>query len=380
MEYWSSDKELSLKKELLRGIYNYGFENPSNIQKKTIPAIQQKKDVIAQAPSGTGKTGAFLIGVLQLMEREKECTQCIIVSPTKELATQTNKVCAELSKYMNINQKLVIGGTPIDEDIEYFRYKTPHIVIGSSGRVYDMIRRGLLCTKTVTTIVLDEADEMLSRGFVDQMYNIFNELNQDVQIILFSATFPTELNELTGRIMRDPIKILVENSKLSLDGITQYNLNIELDKYKFSTLCDIFNGISMNQTIIYCNNIKRVNILYEKLLKDGNSVCFIHGEMSDRQRNDTLNEFKVGNKRILISTDLTSRGIDIQQVSIVINYDVPTNKHVYLHRIGRSGRWGRKGLAINFVTKRDEYKIKDIESWYKITIDELPLDFMKVLQ
>lgn len=380
MEYWSSDRELPLKKTLLRGIYNYGFENPSNIQKKTVPIIQQKKDVIAQAPSGTGKTGAFLIGVLQLMDHEKESTQCIIVSPTKELAIQTNKVCTELSQYMNINQKLVIGGTPIDEDIEYFRYKTPQIVIGSSGRIYDMIMRGLLCTKSVTTIVLDEADEMLSRGFVDQMYNIFNELNQDVQIILFSATFPTELNELTGRIMRDPIKIMVENSKLSLDGISQYNLNIELDKYKFSTLCDIFNGISMNQTIIYCNNIKRVNILYDKLLQDGNNVCFIHGEMGDKERNNALNEFKSGNKRILISTDLTSRGIDIQQVSIVINYDIPTNKHVYLHRIGRSGRWGRKGLAINFVTKRDEYKIKDIESWYKITIDELPLDFAKVLQ
>lgn len=379
MESWCSDKDLLLKKDLLRGIYNYGFESPSNIQKKTIPEIQLGKDIIAQAPSGTGKTGAFLIGVLQRLT-SNEATQCIIVSPTKELAIQTTKVCTELSKYMNIKNKLVIGGQSVDVDIAYLKETRPHIVIGSSGRIYDMIRRGFLCTKDVSTIVLDEADEMLSRGFVDQTYDIFSELNENVQIVLFSATFPPELDHLTNRIMRDPVKILVESSKLSLDGITQYNINLELDKYKFSTLCDIFQGISMNQTIIYCNNIKRVMFVYDRLVCEGNSVCFIHGEMSDLERNKTLDDFKVGNKRILISTDLTSRGIDIQQVSVVINYDVPFNKHVYLHRIGRSGRWGRKGLSINFVTRRDENKMREIESWYKITIEELPLNFINVLK
>jgi translation initiation factor 4A len=369
------DEKLKLPTDLIRGIYNYGFEHLSTIQQLTIKPMSTEQDIIAQAQSGTGKTGAFLIGILQKLDISKKQTQCIILSPTRELATQTFNVAKELSMYMKVNIQLLIGGTSVHDDIDDLHLNCPHIVIGCTGRIYDMLKRRHIDNSYVNTLILDEADEMLSQGFKTQVYSIFKKLNQNVQVVLFSATMPPELSKLTDKFMRNPIEILVQSSNLSLDGITQYKVDIDKDEFKLDTLKDIFNNISLCQTIIYCNNINSVTKLYDELTKSSFSVQFLHSNMDNQERTKRLQSFKSGEYRVLISSDITARGIDIHQVSVVINYDFPKNKHTYLHRIGRSGRWGRKGLAINFVTSRNKYDLRHIEEWYKITIPELPLNF-----
>lgn len=376
-EEWD-DKKINLPEKLLRGIYSYGFEKPSLIQQKTLLPMQSSKDIIAQAQSGTGKTGAFLIGTLQKINTDIDKTQVIILSPTRELANQIYCVCNELGKYMGLNTKLIIGGTSVTDDIVSLQVP-PHIIIGCTGRIYDMLKRRHIDSTFIKTLVLDEADEMLSQGFKTQVYSIFRELDQDIQVVLFSATMPPELTRLTDKFMRDPIKVLVETSQLSLEGITQYKIEIGKDEYKLDVLKDIFANISICQTIIYCNNINRVCELYDNLKKANFSVQYIHSNMNNEERKQNFESFVNGQYRVLISSDITSRGIDIHQVSIVINFDFPSNKHNYLHRIGRSGRWGRKGLAINFITPKNHYNLKHIEEWYKIKIDDMPMDFTTAL-
>ncbi len=373
-ETWD-DEHLDLKIDVLRGILSYGFENPSPIQQKSIIPMYNGKDIIAQAQSGTGKTGAFTIGALQRIDENVNTTQCIVLSPTRELATQNYNVFTNLASYMNINIHLMIGGSSIEQERKVLNEKTPTIIVGTPGRIYDMLRREYISPSNVKLLVMDEADEMLSFGFKEQIYNIFQFMPNDVQVGLFSATMPDEVKELTANFMRDPYKILVQSDMLTLEGIDQYYVKIEDDQQKYLTLKDLFETISLTQTIIYCNSVKRVDFLTKAMTQDNFPVVCIHGSMDHQERLDTFNEFKSGKYRVLISSDITARGIDIQQVSVVINFDVPKNKHTYLHRIGRSGRWGRKGLAINFITKKDISYIKEIENWYQTEIRELPEDY-----
>jgi len=369
------DENVNIKNNLLRGIYAIGFETPSPIQKRAIIPMTKKNDIIAQAQSGTGKTGAFSVGTLQLIDETVKKTQAIIMSPTRELSKQIMEVLNNLSKFMNIKLQLLIGGTSTDEDKEKLQNDTPHIIIGCPGRIYDMLRRKHINSDSIKLLVLDEADEMLSSGFKDQIYNIFQYLNNDVQVTLFSATIPNDLYSLTNQFMRDPIKILVKQEQLTLQGIKQYYISLENDEHKFMALKDLFSAISVNQCIIYCNSINRTIDLYNAMVKDEYPVICIHSNMSETERQESYLNFKAGQSRTLICTDLFSRGIDIQQVSVVINFDVPKNIHVYIHRIGRSGRWGRKGVGINFVTKRDQGKLDEIRRFYSTQVDELPLDF-----
>lgn len=366
------DESVSLNKKLLRGIYSYGFEKPSPIQKKAVIPMVSKKDVIAQAQSGTGKTGAFTVGTIQLVDHSKKCVQAIIISPTRELSKQTYDVLKSISGLLKTKVKLLIGGTSTEQDIKDLRDDTPQVIVGCPGRIHDMARRKYFDTKTVELIVLDEADEMLSTGFKEQVYNIFQYLNNDVQICLFSATLPRELNALTERFMRNPVKILVKQEMLTLEGIAQYYIALEDDVQKYATLKDIFKIISVSQCIIYCNSVKRVSDLYEAMKEDQFPVCTIHSNMEREERTKSYEDFKIGKYRVLISSNVTARGIDIQQVSTVINFDIPKCVHTYLHRIGRSGRWGRKGTGINFVTKRDIPRIKQIEQHYGTEIQEMP--------
>jgi translation initiation factor 4A len=235
-----------------------------------------------------------------------------------------------------------------------------------------MIRRGKLNLKRCKIIVVDEADEMLSQGFKEQIYDIFNHLPKDVQVALFSATLPTEINGLTDKFMRNPVKILVKTEQLTLEGIDQYYVALNNDDEKYEALKDIYSAISVSQCIIYCNSIHRVQNLYSAMLSDDFSVCQIHSSIDKSERSKNYNDFVSGNSRVLISTNLTARGIDVQQVSSVINFDVPKSVETYLHRIGRSGRWGRKGMAINFVTPYDVNNIRNIEQYYATEIKELP--------
>jgi len=371
---WDDDI-IDFKRKLMRGIYSYGFDKPSNIQQQSIIPMLSGKDVIAQAQSGTGKTGAFSIAALQMINESVNNTQIIIMSPTRELSTQNYNVCNAIGQSLNITIQLLIGGTSTEKDKELLHNNVPHLVIGCPGRIHALIRSGHLKTSNIKTLILDEADEMLSSGFKEQVYNIFQYLNNDTQVGLFSATMPYELNSLTEKFMRNPIKILVKNEMLTLEGIKQFKLNVNDDHQKYETLKDIFNSISVSQCIIYCNSIKRVQDLTDAMRQDQFPVICIHSSMDVATRKANFNSFKNGERRVLISSDITARGIDIQQVSVVINFDIPKNKHTYIHRIGRSGRWGRVGLAINFITRRDILKLNEIEQFYNTQIDDLPSNF-----
>jgi translation initiation factor 4A len=365
--------EYDIKSELLRGIYAYGFENPSEIQKKAIMPIIKGRDIFAQAQSGSGKTGTFSIGTLQNIDTSVNCIQAIILAPTHELAKQISTVITNLGAFMEgLIVKTIIGGTSIQEDVADIREKCPHIIVGCTGRIYDMIIRKYLKVSNVKMLVLDEADEMLSKGFKDQIYNIFQHLSQNLQMVLFSATMPEDILNMTQKIMKNPVAITMKKEQLNLECIKQYFVALGDDIHKYDTLKDLFSVISVNQCIIYCNNVKRVVDLQNAMTNDGYSVCSIHSSMDKTDREKVFANFRNGTYRVLISSNITARGIDVQQVSTVINFDVPKCVHTYLHRIGRSGRWGRKGLAINFITKRDVFTMKKIEKYYNISIDELP--------
>jgi|TARA_R110002072_G_scaffold51232_4_gene137387 translation initiation factor 4A len=370
-------EDLDAKMDLLRGIYANGFETPSPIQKKAISPMFDKKDVIAQAQSGTGKTGCFAIASLQLIDTTKSAPQVMILSPTRELAMQTQSVINNIGNQIKgMKTQLLIGGTSTEEDIRKLSEDSPQIIIGCPGRVHDMMRRKRLNTRELKLIVLDEADEMLSSGFKEQVYNIFQYMPNEIQVALFSATMPSELSSLTEKFMRNPIKILVKTEQLTLEGIEQFYIALDSDDQKFDALRDLYGAISMSQCIIYCNSVKRVSDLYDAMTAENFPVCQIHSNMEKEDRIASYEAFKSGSQRVLISSNVTARGIDIQQVSTVVNFDVPKCVHTYLHRIGRSGRWGRKGIGINFVTRRDARNIKDVENHYHTQIKELPQSFV----
>ena len=369
-------EDLDLKLSLLRSIYAFGYENPSPIQQKAIIPIIKKKDIIGQAQSGTGKTGAFVISALQLLDESKKETQAVILAPTRELAIQIYNVAKGLSIMMQeVTIQLLIGGNSTENDITNLKENTPHVIIGCPGRTHDMMKRKYINSRTIEIIILDEADEMLSSGFKEQVYNIFQFLPNEVQVALFSATIPYELGNLTDKFMRYPKKILIKNEQLSLEGIEQYYIALEDDGEKYERLKELYGSVSVNQCIIYCNSLRRVNDLYEAMKQDGFPVCCIHSGMDKDERRNNYNEFKIGKFRVLISSNVTARGIDIQQVSTVINFDIPKCVHTYLHRIGRSGRWGRQGVGINFITRRDYRNVKDIEQHYNHKFKELPGNF-----
>lgn len=365
--------ELEIDTNLLRGIYAYGFEKPSPIQKKAIKPIICGKDIIAQAQSGTGKTATFTIGALSHVKTDSDTTQILCLSPTRELSIQTANVMKGLGSMMkNLRVQVLVGGSSIDEDIGNLKGNVPHVIAGCPGRVYDMIRRNHILSKNIKLVILDEADEMLSSGFKEQVYNIFQNFKSDIQVALFSATLPDHINGITSKFMRNPVRIQVKAEQLTLEGISQYFIAVEDDRQKYLTLKDLYSYMSVSQTIIYANSIKRVAALYDAMTEDGFPVCRIHSGMDKAERDKAFADFRTGGYRVLISSNVTSRGIDIQQVSLVINFDIPKCVHNYLHRIGRSGRWGRKGVGINLVTRRDISKMKEIEAHYSTQINEMP--------
>jgi translation initiation factor 4A len=365
MESWD---DMNLSMNVLRGIYSCGFEKPSPIQKQAIRPVMDGLDILAQAQSGTGKTGAFCIGTMERCTPEK-VAQALILSPTRELAMQTQAVFNQLCKQTGLTTKLLIGGQMVD------RCGDDQVLIGCPGRVLDMIGRGHFQTSTVKIVVLDEADEILSQGFQPQLRSILQQIPPTTQIVMFTATVSPELDDVSAKIMRDPLKILVKQEMMTLEGISQFFVSFENDHDKTLALKDLYEGISVSQSIIYCNSVKRVIDLYHTMKKSNFPVCCIHSEMERDDRNNAYDEFKSGKYRVLISSNVTARGLDVQQVSVVVNYDIPKDVHTYLHRIGRSGRWGRKGVAINFVTRYDLDKLRQIEKYYATEIKELPAKF-----
>jgi translation initiation factor 4A len=371
LEVYEKFEDMDLSDTLLRGIFAYGYEKPSVIQQKAITQFMTGKDIIAQAQSGTGKTATFTIGMLQQLDVSLNKTQVIILAHTRELATQIHHVVENISKYMKVSINLSVGGISVRENMDSLK-SNPHIVIGTPGRILDMLNKTSLDREYIKMLILDEADELLSTIFINQIYDIFRQLPGKLQVGLFSATMNDNFFNITKKFMRDPIKILVKNEELTLEGIRQYYINLEHNEFKFDTLCDLYSGISVSQSIIYCNSKKIVDVLTNKLIHNNFSVSSIHGDMTQTMRDKIVKEFREGQSRVLITTDLLSRGIDIQQISIVINYDIPKEIESYIHRIGRSGRYGRKGVAINFVTNYDKEKVTQIESYYSTEIQELP--------
>jgi len=364
---------MDLKEDLLRGIYAYGFEKPSAIQQRAIKPMLLGRDVIAQAQSGTGKTATFAVGILQRLDVELKDCQSLVLAPTRELAQQIVKVILSLGDFMGIKTHACVGGTAVRDDIRTLQDGV-HVVVGTPGRVYDMIQRRALKLEHVQLFVLDEADEMLSRGFKEQIYDVFKYMPETVQCTIFSATMPLEVLEVTSKFMRDPIRILVKRDELTLEGIKQFYIAIEREDWKLETLCDLYATLTITQAIIYCNTRRKVDWLTEQMQAKDFTVSSIRGgdDMDQRERDLIMREFRSGSSRVLITTDLLARGIDVQQVSLVINYDLPTNRENYIHRIGRSGRFGRKGVSINFITEGDVRYLRDIEQFYNTEIQEMP--------
>jgi translation initiation factor 4A len=370
-EIIDSFDNMGLNENLLRGVYAYGFEKPSLIQQRAIVPLAKRFDLIAQAQSGTGKTATFTIGILQQIDFELLECQALILSPTRELAQQTQKVVNNIGDYLGVRCHACVGGTRIAHDQQELQ-RGVHIVVGTPGRVYDMIQRRVLRPQYIKIFVLDEADEMLSKGFKDQIYDIFTALPSHAQVGLFSATMSSEALQITQKFMTTPVKILVKKDELTLEGIRQFYISVEKEEYKFDTLCDLYETLNITQAVIFCNTRKKVDELTSRMREREFTVSSTHGDISQNERELILTEFRTGSSRVLIATDLLARGIDVHQVSLVINYDLPRQLESYIHRIGRSGRFGRKGVAINFITQYDAKAIDELERFYNTQIEEMP--------
>jgi len=369
----STFDEMGIREDLLRGLYSYGFEKPSAIQRRAIVPIISGRDVIAQAQSGTGKTSMISLALCQMLDTTSREVQCLVLSPTRELAVQTEKTALSLGNFMNVQVHACIGGRSIGDDIRKLDHGC-HIVSGTPGRVYDMIKRRNLRTRAIKILVLDEADEMLNKGFKEQIYDVYRYLPPETQVVLVSATLPAEILEMTSKFMTDPIRILVKRDELTLEGIKQFFVAVEREDWKFDTLCDLYDTLTVTQAVIFCNTRKKVDWLTEKMRQNNFTVSSMHGEMPQKERESVMTEFRGGATRVLITTDVWARGIDVQQVSLVINYDLPSNRENYIHRIGRSGRFGRKGVAINLIADEEVRALRDIEQFYSTQIDELPMN------
>merc|ERR1712153_262805 len=346
--------EMNLKEDLLRGIYAYGFEKPSTIQQRAIMPMIKGEDTIAQAQSGTGKTATFSIGALQRVDLSIQKCQALLLAPTRELANQSHKVVCSIGDYLKVICHACVGGTKVSDDIDTLR-RGVHIVVGTPGRVFDMIERRALDVSHIKMFILDEADELLSRGFTDQIYDLFRKLPESVQVVLVSATLPDEVLEMTTKFMNNPKRILVKRDELTLEGIKQFYVAVDQEEWKLDTLCDLYETLTITQAIICCNARRKVDWLTESLHTRDFTVSALHGDMDQKERELIMREFRSGSSRVLITTDLLARGIDVQQVSLVINYDMPKDRE-------------------NYILSEDVRILRDIEQFYNTQIEEMPMN------
>jgi translation initiation factor 4A len=370
---------MGLDETLLRGVYGYGFEKPSLIQQKAIVPIKEGRDILAQAQSGTGKTGAFSIGAISRIDPQLKKPQVLVLVPTRELAEQIEYVATNLGAHVPIQVYAATGGKPLTADLRALERGAQYIV-GTPGRIFDLMQRGALQRQNLKVLVMDEADQMLEDRFREQVMCILQQgFPKDTRVALFSATMPTEVVEFAEQLLQSPMRILIPPEEVTLEGIKQYSIELPKEDWKYEVLCDLYQQLNINQAIIYCNKRNRVEWLAEKMSAQGFPLSFIHGEMDVEERRRRMTEFRKGSIRVLISTDLLARGIDVQQVSLVINYELPSQRENYVHRIGRSGRFGRKGVAINLLLTGEEMRqMKEIETHYATRVETLPEDLAKI--
>jgi len=362
-------EDYCLKRELLMGIYEKGWEKPSPIQEHSIPIALTGRDVLARAKNGTGKTGAYTIPIVERIDPAKNEIQAIVLVPTRELALQTSAICMELSKHLQLRVMVTTGGTSLREDISRLQ-EVVHIVVATPGRLLDLVNKDIAKLQSCRVIVLDEADKLLSQDFNHLLDDVIFHLPQDRQIMLFSATFPLTVDDFIKKHMRNPYEInLME--ELTLKGITQYYAFVQ-ERQKVHCLNTLFSKLQINQSIIFCNSTQRVELLAKKITDLGYSCYYIHSKMRQDHRNRVFHDFRTGLCRNLVCSDLFTRGIDIQAVNVVINFDFPKLSETYLHRIGRSGRFGHYGIAISLITYEDRFSLHKIEQELGTEIQPIP--------
>lgn len=379
VKLYTTFDEMNLPENILRSIYAHGFERPSAIQQKAIIPIKEGRDILAQAQSGTGKTGTFTIGSLCRVDPSLRKVQVLVLAPVRELAQQIENVVKSLSHHMNISVYSATGGTPLREDIRAIE-KGCQYLIGTPGRIFDLMNRNVLSRDNIRVLIFDEADQMLEDRFKEQVMCILQKgFPKETQVALFSATMDTEVLEVANKILQNPVKILVDATEVPLDGIKQYYVPLDKEEWKFEVLCDLYQQLNISQALIYCNKRQRADWLAEKMSQQGFPLSVIHGEMDVEERKKRMADFRTGSVRVMISTDMLARGIDVQQVSLVINYELPVQKENYIHRIGRAGRFGRKGVTINLISPEEKRALSEIEEHWKITQEVLPNDLGKLL-
>ena len=358
-----------LKRELLMGIFEKGFERPSPVQERAIPIILQNRNVLARAKNGTGKTAAFIIPCLEKTDPVKKHIQGLILIPTRELALQTSAVVRELGKHMKVECMVSTGGTSLKDDIMRL-YKPVHVLVGTPGRILDLSEKGVAILTQCHTLIMDEADKLLSPEFEPLLEKLVLHCSPERQICLFSATFPVSVKKFKDKFIHHPYEINLMDD-LTLKGITQFYAFVE-ERQKVHCLHTLFTKLEINQSVIFCNSVNRVELLAKKITELGYSCFYIHAKMQQSHRNRVFHEFRNGSTRHLVSSDLFTRGIDIQSVNVVINFDFPKTSETYLHRIGRAGRFGHLGLAINLITFDDRFNLYRIESELATEIKPIP--------
>ena len=363
--------DLGINNDILKGVYLYGFKEPSPIQIKGIESINTGKDCILQSQSGTGKTATYLLGVFNKLEQNNNL-QAIVLTPTRELATQVYNVAIEIAKFSKINISLLIGGNN-----NFYNINNTNLIIGTLGRINHMLnsKSNSEKSKTCKLLVIDEADNLFVDGITEDLNKLLNTLSTDIQKVLISATVSRNIFNLENKLLNDPIKILLKKSEVAVDLISQFYIDVEIEEYKFDVLLDLYTIMSTTQVIIFANTIRKVTWLTEKLTESNFAITAIHGNMSQQERNEIVKDFRDGKTRLLLTTDLLARGIDIPQVNLVINYDLPISKETYIHRIGRCGRFGKKGVSITMVKMEDSNDVKllnKMKHHYKLNINEIP--------
>jgi len=362
-------EDYCLKRELLMGIFEKGWEKPSPIQEASIPIAQSGRDVLARAKNGTGKTGAYSIPILDSIDTSKDHIQGMIIVPTRELALQTSQIAIELSKHMGIKVMVTTGGTNLKDDIMRI-YEKVHLVVATPGRILDLMEKKIADVEHCKILCLDEADKLLSQDFKGMLDRLISHLPKQRQILLYSATFPLTVEHFMKKHMQEPYEVNLMD-ELTLKGITQYYAFVQ-ERQKVHCLNTLFSKLQINQSIIFCNSTQRVELLAKKITELGYSCYYIHAKMAQAHRNRVFHDFRAGLCRNLVCSDLFTRGIDIQAVNVVINFDFPKMAETYLHRIGRSGRFGHLGIAINLITYDDRFALHRIENELGTEIRPIP--------